>query len=232
MNSNSKETYKIFPLGENALTVEFGNSISAETNRRVLNLAKYFEKNPFSGLIETVPAYASLTCFYDVYVVKHTFTNFPTVFETVKNLIENALEKVCEDNFLKDRLIEIPVNFDKKFALDLEFVAEINQLTCEEVVEIFTAQTFQVFMLGFLPGFAYLGEIDEQISAPRKETPRTKVPKGSVGIAGRQTGIYPLESPGGWQIIGKTNLEMFDVKAENPCILKVGDLVKFYEHNS
>jgi inhibitor of KinA len=232
MNTDCKINFKIFPLGENALTIEFGNSISLELNRRVFNLAEYFEKNPFPGLIETVPAYASLTFFYDVYVVKHSFINFPTVFETVKNLVENAILKVSESNAANNRLVEIPVNFAKEFALDLEFVAEINHLTCEQVIKIFTAQTFQVFMLGFLPGFAYLGEIDEKIAAPRKETPRTKVPKGSVGIAGRQTGIYPLESPGGWQIIGKTDLKMFEPKAENPCILQVGDSVKFYEHSS
>lgn len=126
-------------------------------------------------------------------------------------------------------MVKIPVNFAPGCALDLEFVAERNNLTRREIIEIFTAQNYRVFMLGFLPGFAYLGEIDRRISTPRKPSPRLKVPKGSIGIAGRQTGIYPLESPGGWQIIGRTDLEIFDVKKENPTLLQVGDLVKFYE---
>lgn len=229
MNSADKDNFRIFSLGENAVTIEFGNAISERLNRRVLNLAKYFENNPFSGLIEVVPAYASLTCFFDVFVVKHTFANFPTAFEAVENLLENAAEKSAETAELKNKLVEIPVSFEKKFALDLEFVASANNLSEAEVIEIFTSQIYRVFMLGFLPGFAYLGEVDERISVSRKPTPRLKVPMGSVGIAGRQTGIYPLESPGGWQIIGRTDLPMFDLKAENPCLLQVGDSVKFYD---
>lgn len=221
---------KIFSLGLDALTVEFGNEISENLNRRAANLARVFEENRFEGFIETVPAYSSMTIFYDFYKVKKAFPKFPTAFETVKNLVENALENLDETGEIESRLIEIPVNFDKESALDLEFVAEINNLTSREVIEIFTSQTFRVFMLGFLPGFAYLGEVDERIAAPRKSSPRLKVPKGSVGIAGRQTGIYPLESPGGWQIIGRANTEMFNVNSSNPCYLQVGDSVKFYEH--
>ena len=220
---------KIFPLSTDALTVEFGNEISENLNRRAVNLSRYFEDNRFEGFIETVPAYASLTCFYDFYKVRKNFPEFATAFDVVKNLVEIALENLDETAEIESRLIEIPVSFAKESALDLEFVAEINNLTTEEVIEIFTSQTFRVLMLGFLPGFAYLGEVDERISAPRQSAPRLKVPKGSVGIAGRQTGIYPLESPGGWQIIGRTNLEMFTPEAENPCRLQVGDLVEFYE---
>lgn len=220
---------KIFPLSTNVLTIEFGNEISGTLNRRAINLSRYFEKNRFQGFIETVPAYASVTIFYDVYKVKKNFPEFATAFDAVKNLVEIALENLSEIADFESRLVKIPVSFAQEFALDLEFVAETNNLTTIEVIKIFTAQTYRVFMLGFLPGFAYLGEIDERISAPRKSSPRLKVPKGSVGIAGRQTGIYPLESPGGWQIIGRTDLEMFDFKKENPSLLQVGDLVKFYE---
>lgn len=222
---------KVFPLGLDALTVEFGNEISENLNRRAINLAQFFEENRFEGFIETVPAYSSMTCFYDFYKVKKAFSEFPTAFDAVRNLVENALQNSDKIAEPESRLVEIPVSFDEKSALDLQFVAEINNLSSREVIEIFTSQIFRVFMLGFLPGFAYMGETDAKIAAPRKSSPRLEVPKGSVGIAGRQTGIYPLTSPGGWQIIGRTETEMFDVNSSNPCYLQVGDSVKFYEHS-
>ncbi|MCY7375236.1 MAG: 5-oxoprolinase subunit PxpB [Pyrinomonadaceae bacterium] len=223
------KNYKIFTLGDNALTVEFGNEISAEMNNLVVRLADFFEKNSFPGFIEIVPAYASLACFYDVSMVRRTFPDFLTAFAAVKNFIENALQNLDDSETINARLIEIPVCFDAEFALDLEFVARTNNLTTREIIEIFLARTYRVFMLGFLPGFAYMGEVNERIAAPRKDSPRLKVPKGSVGIAGRQTGIYSLESPGGWQIIGRTNVEMFTPNEKSPTFLQTGDSVKFYE---
>lgn len=221
--------HKIFPLGDNALTVEFGNEISAEMNYRVVHLADFFDQNSFNGLIEIVPAYASLAVFYNVSQVRKNFPDFSTAFEAVKNFVENALQNSDVSQKINSRIIEIPVCFDAEFALDLEFVAQTNNLTAQEAIEIFLARTYQVFMLGFLPGFAYLGEVNKRIAAPRKDSPRLKVPQGSVGIAGRQTGIYPLESPGGWQIIGKTNIELFTPNGESPTFLHAGDSVKFYE---
>ena len=224
--------YKIFPIGDNALTIEFGSEIAVELNDRVLQTAEFFERNPFDGLIEMLPAYASLSFFYDVQVVRKNFPDLATAFDAVKYLAENALQNLNESPIVNARLIEIPVSFDAEFALDLEFVAQTNGLSADEVIEIFLARTYRVYMLGFLPGFAYMGEVDECIAAPRKTSPRLKVPKGSVGIAGRQTGIYPLESPGGWQIIGATNVELFTPNAESPTFLQAGDSVKFYNSNS
>jgi inhibitor of KinA len=220
---------KFSPLGENALTVEFSNEISSETNDKVIRLAKYFETNKFDGFLETVPAYASLTIFYNAFTVRESFGSFQAAFDAVKFLAENALQNLQEIEKTENRLIEIPVSFDKEHALDLGFVAETNGLSASEVIKIFTRQIYRVYMLGFLPGFAYMGEIDESIAVPRKAAPRLKVPQGSIGIAGRQTGIYPLASPGGWQIIGKTNLELFTPTMENPTFLRAGDSVKFYE---
>lgn len=222
------KSYRIFPLGDGALTVEFGNRISLELNERAVNLAKYFDENPFAGFIETVPAYASLTVFYDAFTVRKNFPDFPTAFDAVRDLTEKALENSAEIAVSMPRLIEIPFDFSKHFALDLDHVASINQLKPAKVIEIFTRATYRVFMIGFMPGFAYMGEVDERIAAPRKQSPRLVVPRGSVGIAGRQTGIYPFDSPGGWQIIGKTDFELFTPRAENPCALEAGDLVKFY----
>lgn len=222
------ERTRIFPLGENSLTIELGNLISKMLNQKVLRLSRYLEENPFPGLIETVPAYASLTVFYDAKVVKHNFTDFPTAFAAVKQLVENALRHLPDGEKRRGQTIEIPVSFAKQAALDLEFVAATNHLTAAEVIAIFTAKTYRVYMLGFLPGFAYLGEIDARIAAPRRATPRMEVPRGSVGIAGRQTGVYPSASPGGWQIIGQTAAMMFTPEADSPTLLRAGDLVKFY----
>ncbi|MDQ3180151.1 MAG: 5-oxoprolinase subunit PxpB [Acidobacteriota bacterium] len=223
---------KIFPLGDNALTVSFGSEISPELNGFVIKLTQFFEQNQFPGLIETVPAYASLAIFYDVLIVRRNFAEFSTAYSAVKSLAENALQNLNEVIESKSRLVKIPVDFDKEFAPDLEFVALKNNLTPKEVIEIFTAQIYRVYMLGFLPGFAYMGEVDERIAAPRKTSPRLQVPKGSVGIAGRQTGIYSLDSPGGWQIIGKTNVELFTPEAKTPTFLQAGDSVRFYKVTS
>ena len=220
---------KIFPLGDNALTIEFGNEISPALNGLAVKLANYLEQNPFKGFIETVPAYASVSIFYNISIVRKTFFGFSTAFQTVENFVRNALNNLPETAENKSRLIKIPVDFSSEFAPDLEFVAASNNLSPPEVIEIFTATTYRVYMLGFLPGFAYMGEVDERLTAPRKKSPRLKVNKGSVGIAGRQTGIYSLESPGGWQIIGKTDLELFTPEAETPTLLQPGDSVKFYD---
>lgn len=220
---------KIFPLGESALTIEFSNEISPETNDKIISLANYFDENKFAGFVETVPAYASLTIFYDVWTVRTKFRQFPTAFEAVKSFVENALQNRAEIKKSAARTVEIPVHFDAKSAPDLKLVSETNNLSPEDTIEIFTKRVYRVYMLGFLPGFAYMGEIDARIAAPRKIAPRTKVPAGSVGIAGRQTGIYPLASPGGWQIIGRTDVEMFTPNSENPTFLHAGDLVKFRE---
>jgi inhibitor of KinA len=221
---------RFFPLGENALTVSFGNIISAEINEKVLNLARFIEKDKPRFIIDVIPAYSSLTIIYNIVEVKKTLPHFSLAFDAVKNFVGKKLEYLVEDNFeTQARLIEIPCNFDKDSALDLDFIANEKNLSPKEIIENFTAKTYRVFMIGFLPAFAYMGEVDEKIATPRKQTPRLKVPKGSIGIAGNQTGVYPFESPGGWQIIGKTDVEMFTPNRENLTYLQAGDLVKFVE---
>lgn len=219
--------YKIYPLGESAVTIDFGNIISIDLNNFVINLANSIEQNNFKGLIECVPAYSSLTIFYDISAVRQSQSNFRNAFYYVKTFAENAINNLSASKNIEPKIIEIPVSFDNDSALDLEFVAEINNLKPKKVIEIFLSKIYKVFMLGFLPGFAYMGEIDERIVAPRKQTPRMKVPKGSVGIAGTQTGIYPLESPGGWQIIGRTDVELFTPHQKKPTLLNAGDLIRF-----
>jgi inhibitor of KinA len=221
---------RIFPLGETALTIELANEISGPLNDRVLELFRYFERRPFPGFIESVPAYSSLTIFFDVVQVRNRFPGYRSAFEAVKNLARKALEKKAAAAVRREAaVIEVPVFFDDECAPDLQAIAEFSGLGPDEVIDIFTSGIYRVYMLGFLPGFAYMGEVDKRIAAPRKPVPRLKVPKGSVGIAGRQTGIYPFESPGGWQIIGRTNMELFTPDDETPCFFAPGDHVKFYQ---
>jgi inhibitor of KinA len=138
------------------------------------------------------------------------------------------LKEDLTNEISKQRILEIPVCYAKPFAPDLETLALQNQLTTEEVIQLHTAKVYRVYMIGFLPGFAYMGKVDHRIAAPRKSQPRTNIPAGSVGIAGEQTGIYPLVSPGGWNIIGQTPLKLFDAARPDPVLFQPGDRVHFY----
>ena len=221
------KTIRIFPLGDSALTVEFGNSISVNFNQRAIALANHFETERFPGFIESVPAYSSTTIFYDLPAVRKNFPESLTAFDAVKSIAREALKTVNSSDEGESRTVEIPVHFDTESALDLEFVSNNSGLSPDRTIEIFTGKSYRVFMLGFLPGFSYMGEVDDRIATTRKETPRTLVPKGSVGIAGTQTGIYSLASPGGWQVIGRTDLEMFTPNVDQLSYLRPGDEVKF-----
>ena len=222
-----EDSPKIFPLGDNCLTVDFGNEIAIELNDKAIALTNQFTKDPFPGFIEAVPAYSSLSVFYNIVEVREHFSEFDSAFAAVAWLVRASLE--YPDKLVKSerRAIDVPVDFGGAAALDINLVAERCAMSPADVIDLFTARTYRVYMLGFLPGFAYMGEVDERIAVPRKDSPRTKVPKGSVGIASRQTGIYPFESPGGWQIIGRTNLEMFSPDRDSPCLLAPGDEVRF-----
>lgn len=221
------ESVKIYPFNEECLIIDFGNLISEQINSRVLKIAHLFESDPFPGMIEVCPTYSSVAIFYDSLSVKRNFQNFETAYEAVKDLAEKALSKANQVENPQEGVIQIPVSFDN--SPDLDFIASRSNLSCEKVIEIFLSKTYRVYMLGFLPGFAYMGDVPEEIATPRREVPRKRVEKGSIGIAGRQTGIYPIESPGGWQIIGKTNFEVLDMSnSENPIRLRPGDLVRFF----
>ena len=218
---------KILPLGDNCVTVDFGNEISLELNSKALKLAAHFESRPFPGFIESVPAYSSVSIFYNLAEVRRNCPDADRAFDAVRELVTQALGRSGNQRLTEARVVEIPVDFGTGSALDLEFISRHSGLTPNEVVDLFTSSTYHVYMLGFLPGFAYMGTVDDRIAVPRKDSPRSRVPKGSVGIAGRQTGIYPLESPGGWQIIGRTEVEMFVSDADPPCRLTAGDQVRF-----
>jgi inhibitor of KinA len=218
---------RFFPLGDSAITVEFGNTISVELNRLSVALSDQLKRDPFPGFIEAVPAYASTSIYYDIVQVRSSFPEPQNAYDTVKSLTKRLLRSLSISEDLQSRLVEIPVRFDPDAGPDLEIVAAVSGLSVGTVIEIFTDTIYRVFMLGFLPGFSYMGEVDDRIATPRKDTPRGRVEKGSVGIAGKQTGIYSLQSPGGWQIIGRTGVELFTPDDESPCFLGPGDQVRF-----
>ncbi len=207
---------EIKPAGDSAILISFGEVIDEGINGRVQAVARAVEETNFEWLVEVVPAYSSLYVFYDPLRV-----SYAEVEASIKPLLNAKTES------FEGRLVEVPVVYGGKYGPDIEFVAEHNGLTVDEVVEIHSRPVYRVHFLGFLPGFAYLGGMDERIAAPRLERPRLKVPAGSVGIAGEQTGIYPLESPGGWRLIGRTPLRLFNPSKEPPTLLQPGDRVKF-----
>ncbi len=224
MNCMESNQYKIFPLSDSAITIDFGNVIDENINDIVMQLFQYCINNPFMGMKEAMPAYASLTIFYDVFSVRKKYTSFKTAYAFVEDYLIKSCENIGEGESFEKRTIEIPVAYDGE---DLSYVADYHQISEVRVVELHTTPTYRVYMMGFLPGFAYMGGLDTRIATPRRATPRKKVPAGSVGIAGSQTGIYPSESPGGWQLIGRTELQLYTPNADEITLLKAGDLVKF-----
>ena len=216
--------YAISPLNETALLVSFEDIIDEAINEKVIALQRIFERQHFEGFIETVPAYNALAVFYDVAIIKHRYQIEISAFNFVKSFTEDLLAELNTGIVIKPEAIIIPVYYNGE---DLESVAQQHQLSTAEVVAIHTAKPYRVFMIGFLPGFAYMGKVDERIATPRHAAPRANVKAGSVGIAGLQTGIYPLQSPGGWQLIGQTPIKIFDLQKKDPCLLKAGDNVQF-----
>jgi KipI family sensor histidine kinase inhibitor len=209
---------RLLLAGDSALVVEFGDEISHEVNRKVRALAEALGRSGLSGLGEVVPTYRSLLLHYDPLRLS---------CDEVAAFVTGVLQECGEYPSLKARVVEIPVVYGGEFGPDIEFVAEHNGLSVQDVIALHSGAAYTVYMLGFTPGFAYLGGMPEAIATPRLETPRTVVPAGSVGIAGGQTGIYPIASPGGWRLIGKTPLELFDPQGDPPTLLRAGDEVRF-----
>lgn len=209
-------------LNENALTIYFDDETSEHTRSRIVELSKALHEYPFIGFQESVPAYVSLTVFYDPFKIQ-----FQEVEKHIKQLVKTSTNTPDKHQNTKSDIIQIPVCYGGKYGPDLAFVASHNHLTENEVIQIHSSAIYTVNMIGFMPGFAYLSGLPSQIAAPRLPIPRPNVYAGSVGIAGRQTGIYPLNSPGGWQIIGKTPFTMFDIYRHPPSLLKAGQLIQF-----
>lgn len=224
------QPFHIYPLGEKAITIEIGKTISEENHQTVLSLGKFIEQLPIPGFIETVPTYCSLTIYYNpIELVKVFPESRNGIFNWMNTYLQNVLSKWQPGFNSTDQkpIISIPICYDEDYGIDLNEVANYHNTTAEEIIRIHSGLVYTVFMMGFSPGFTYLGILPNTIATPRKNRPRAKVVAGSVAIAGNQTGIYPLESPGGWNIIGRTPLKLFNKNIENPFLLSTGDKVKF-----
>ncbi|MFC3563217.1 5-oxoprolinase subunit PxpB [Pedobacter jamesrossensis] len=223
---------RIYALSEKSVTIEFGDSIREDLSDTISEFNKIIVQNPFSGLTSTVPGYSTLSIFYNPVLVKKSNLSGETCFEKVSSYINLlSLTEKTDSSFVSDKVI-IPVLYGGDFGQDISQVASKNNLREEEVIALHTSIEYRVFMIGFVPGFAYLGGMDKRISTPRKLFPNPKIAAGSVGIAGEQTGIYPMETPGGWQIIGRTPFKMFDANRDSPALLKAGDTVVFKSINA
>ncbi|MGI6093573.1 MAG: 5-oxoprolinase subunit PxpB [Veillonellaceae bacterium] len=209
---------RCLPAGDKSLVVEFGNEISEVINRRIRGMMIVLANQHIAGITELVPTYRSLTVYYDPLVIN---------FDELCGIISDAEKNLSTLELPSPQVVEIPTVYGGEFGPDLEFVAQYHNLSVDEVIAIHTSTDYLIYMLGFTPGFTYLGGMSEKIATPRLKTPRTKIPKGSVGIAGNQTGMYPIDSPGGWQLIGRTPLPLYDPSREIPVMLRAGDYVRF-----
>lgn len=209
---------RILPLGDSAILVRLGGEIDFGANQRVHTLANFIEASSIQGVIETTPAYATLLVHYDPLVLSYA---------QIRDVLRLKIAQVEADAARKPRQVQVPVRYGGEFGPDLDSVARHLHLQVEEVIHLHTQRTYTVYIMGFTPGFPYMGKLDNALVMPRLETPRTRVPAGTVAIAGAQTGIYPIVSPGGWQLIGWTPLTLFDPRADAPFLFAPGDEVRF-----
>lgn len=206
--------------GDRALLLQWDQHIAPEINGEVIRLSRKIEQAGLPGVRFLIPAYCSLTIGFDP-----ELTSLKDLSGHIKSLAEDKSE-ANEENIQHRKLI-IPVCYEGACAPDLDWVSQKSGLSSKQIIQLHTGTTFRVFLLGFLPGFPYLGTLPKVLDMPRKKTPRLRVPAGSVGLAGLQTGIYPQESPGGWQIIGRTPRKIFDPQRSPPFLLQPGDQVQF-----
>lgn len=232
----SAAAFRILPAGDRALVVEFGDAIDPRLAALVRRLAARLAAGRPAGLIETVPTYRSLMVHYDPLAADPAALRAAVVLAAEQVAAEPApaggdpqAARAAGGAAASpgSRVVEIPVRYGGEEGPDLPYVAERAGLGPLEVVRLHAAPTYLVYMLGFLPGFPYLGGLDPRLRTPRLATPRIRIPAGSVGIGGEQTGVYPVESPGGWAIIGRTHLTLFDPSRAEPCLLAPGDRVRF-----
>ena len=206
-------------MGDRGLLLEFGDEISPEVNEKVRRMALAIQAESIEGMIETVPTYRSLLILYNPLILPA---------DELKKRLIRLEEELKQTSFPDPKLTKIPVLYGGAYGPDLEGVARHHQISPEEVVRLHCSKPYFIYMIGFMPGFPYMGELPDTLITPRLKTPRLSVPAGSVAIAQKQTGIYPMESPGGWQIVGRTPIKLFDPEKDPPALLQMGDLVQFY----
>ena len=209
----------ISPVGDRAISIDFGQVIDPTINRHIRQTIERIKELQLDGIIELVPTYCALLVEYDAMLYSYS---------EICNIIEPTLEEGMANTTNElVTVVEVPTVYGGEFGPDLSFVASHNHLSEDEVISIHSGTDYLVYMLGFIPGFTYLGGMDSRIATPRLSSPRTLIPAGSVGIAGEQTGTYPSDSPGGWQIIGRTPVTMYDISKAQAALLKAGDYVRY-----
>ena len=209
---------RFFPAGDLALVAELGDAISPEINRKVRSLTDALEQGSIPGVFDFLPTYRSVLVYYDPIL---------TTTAEVENGIERLLQTAEATDTGERHVVHIPTLYGGDMGPDIAFVAEHSGIDEQQVISIHSGADYLVYMMGFSPGFAYLGGLDERLATPRLQSPRTEIPAGAVGIAETQTGVYPVASPGGWQLIGRTPVRLFDPARERPVLLSAGDYVRF-----
>ncbi|TMU84829.1 5-oxoprolinase subunit PxpB [Bacillus sp. BHET2] len=222
--------YTLRPVGDHAVAIQLGNSIQQETHKLVKAVTYFLETQTIDWLVEIIPAFTTVTLYYDP--IKIIASNKPfqntLPYSIVCSEVEHILSQLTIGEQSQSRIIDIPVCYGGEFGPDLEEVATHNGMSSDEVIQTHSNGEYLVYMIGFAPGFPYIGGMSSDIATPRRESPRLKIPAGTVGIAGEQTGVYPIETPGGWQLIGRTPLKLFKPEHdEEPSLLKAGDQIRF-----
>lgn len=211
--------FQIVPCGDSALSIEFRNEISEEVHAQVSSMCTVLHNANLTGVKELIPTYCAIMVCYDAY---------QTGFQLLKTKIERLAQRVLKTQSEHvTKRITIPVCYGGQFGPDMDHVLKFHGITMEELIKRHTAPKYLIYMLGFTPGFAYLGGMDTSIATPRLDNPRTLIPAGSVGIAGEQTGMYPIDSPGGWQLIGRTPLDLYRPDKEPPVLLRASQQIVF-----
>jgi len=207
-------------MGDRGLLLEFGDGISSEVNEKVRRMALAVQSEAIRGIVETVPTYRSLLIVYNPLILP---------IDNLKKRLHLIEKELQQTPFPEPKLTRIPVVYGGSYGPDLEQVATYHRISTEEVIRLHCSKPYFIYMIGFMPGYPYMGELPDALITPRLKTPRLMVPAGSVAIAQRQTGIYPMDSPGGWQILGRTPVSLFNTEREPPALLQMGDLVQFYQ---
>ena len=212
------EAARFEPASDQSLLVYFGETITPAAQERVLKLLRLLESEPIRGVRNLHPAYSSLLIKFDALTLGH---------DELHATLQEYLDRLDSVQLPQPRLVEIPVCYGGEFGPDLLDLAALHSLTPEQAIEAHASANYTVCFLGFAPGFAYLGGLPDVLATPRLATPRRRVPAGSVGIAGHQTGVYPFSTPGGWRLVGRTPLKMFRAERPGMCLLTIGDRVRF-----
>jgi inhibitor of KinA len=219
--------YSIFSLGDQGITLSLGNVMEEKIHDRCAGIRQWLEEHRLSGITDIIMAYCTVTLLYDAYMVCTTY-HCPDAVGYLTQHLEKAYRCAGPPVTTAETIKRIPVCYEDDYAPDMALVCSMKNLKREDVIRLHTQRLYRVYMTGFLPGFPYLGRVDPALEVPRKEQPRARVEAGSVGLAGLQTGIYPVASPGGWQVIGRTPIRLFNHQQTPPVLLEAGDGVQFY----